>query len=81
LQSGLREGEAPHPPVFIRATAAPRVLGHHRFKASGPPGRENSTVIKAGAPVEAILDRLFAEMSRACATTPSRVERYSLQGA
>jgi hypothetical protein len=81
LPSCWREDEAPHPPVFIRATAAPRVLGYHGFKDSGPPARENSIVVMAGAPVEAILDRLFAEMSRACVTTPSRVARYSLQGA
>ena len=60
----------------------PTRLLNSQFDTLEPPGsEENAITVSVDAPVEKIVDRLVAELSRACATTPSRVETYSLQGA
>jgi len=60
----------------------PANLLDSQFETLEPPGpEENAITVLVDEPVEKIVDRLVAELSRACATTPSRVETYSLQGA
>ena len=60
----------------------PARLLDSQFETLEPPGpEENAITVPVGAPVEKIVDRLVAELSRTCAKTPSGVENYSLQGA
>ena len=60
----------------------PASLLDSQFATLEPPGpEENPITVSDDQPVEKIVDRLVAELSRACATTRSRVETYSLQGA
>ena len=60
----------------------PASLLDSQFDTLEPPGpEENAITVSVDAPIEAIVDRLVAELSRTCATTPSRVENYSYQGA
>jgi carbohydrate kinase (thermoresistant glucokinase family) len=60
----------------------PANLLDSQFEILEPPGpEENAITVSVDQPVEAITDRLVVELSRGCATTPSRVESYSLQGA
>jgi carbohydrate kinase (thermoresistant glucokinase family) len=60
----------------------PPSLLDSQFETLEPPGpEENAITLSVDEPVEKIIDRLVAELSCACATTPSRVETYSLQGA
>ena len=60
----------------------PARLLDSQFDTLEPPRPEEDAItVSVDAPVEEIIDLLVAELSRACATTPSRVETYSLQGA
>jgi gluconokinase len=46
-----------------------------------PVPAENAITVSVDAPVDRIVDRLVAELSRTSATSSSRIENYSLQGA
>jgi gluconokinase/6-phosphogluconolactonase len=60
----------------------PASLLDSQFATLEPPGpEENPITVSVDAPMDKIVDRLVAELSQASATTPSRIESYSLQGA
>jgi carbohydrate kinase (thermoresistant glucokinase family) len=60
----------------------PASLLDSQFDALEPPGPEEDPItVSVDAPLDKIVDRLVAELSRESARTPSRLESYSLQGA
>jgi carbohydrate kinase (thermoresistant glucokinase family) len=60
----------------------PASLLDTQFAVLEPPGpEENAITVSVDEPVEKIVDRLVAELSRTSATTPAGDESYSLQGA
>ena len=60
----------------------PASLLDSQFETLEPPGlEENAITVSVDAPLDKIVDRLVAELSRSSATSSSRIESYSLQGA
>lgn len=60
----------------------PASLLDSQFETLEPPGpEENAITVSVDQPLDKIVDRLVAELTQRSATTPSRVESYSYQGA
>lgn len=60
----------------------PASLLDSQFETLEPPGpEENAIIVSVDQPLDKTVDRLVAELTQRSATTPSRVENYSYQGA